>query len=330
MKRQNFKALTTRFLAMSLMSIIFALPLQGAAFAEDFPTREIEMVINYAAGGGTDMMARLVGDKVSKTLKVPFIYNNKTGGGGAIAANYIANAKPDGYTIGTGGMGNMVTLLAISDKIPYTQKDFTGIARCSVLDLVIMTKKGRFDSFADLVKEAKQKPNMVMYGSYGAKGASHILGELINQSIGIKLKHVPFEGESKEFVAVLGGHIDVAIVTAAIVSANIKNGTITALAVAGPNRSEKFPDVPTLKEMGYPEAVLTPYDGFVTSSKVPADRLAILEDAFQKAINDPAIQESLKNFSYMPGYLNSKGYNAFLAGNLDLVKRTAIKAGLRE
>jgi len=330
MKRQNSKAIITRFLVMSLMLVIFALPLHGAAFAEDFPSREIEMVINYAAGGGTDMMARLVGDKVSKLLKVPFVYNNKTGGGGAIAANYIANAKPDGYTIGTGGMGNMVTLLAISDKIPYTQKDFSAIARCSVLDLVIFTKKGRFGNFADLVKEAKQKPNVIMYGSYGARGASHILGELVTQSAGIKMKHIPFEGESKEFVAVLGGHIDVAFATAAIVSANIAAGTITALAVASPNRSEKFPDVPTLKELGYPEAVLTAYDGFVTSSKVPADRLSILQDAFQKAINDPTIQESLKKFSYMPGYLNGKEYDAFLAGNLDIVKRTAMKAGIRD
>jgi tripartite-type tricarboxylate transporter receptor subunit TctC len=169
-----------------------------------------------------------------------------------------------------------------------------------------------------------------MYGSYGAKGASHILGELVLQSAGIRMKHIPFEGEAKEFVAVLGGHVDVAFSTAAIVSANIKNGTITALAVAGPNRSEKFPDVPTLKELGYPEAVLSAYDGFITSSKVPADRLSILRDAFQKGINDPTIQESLKNFSYMPGYLNGKEYETFLADNLDVVKKTAIKAGMRD
>lgn len=330
MEWKNVKTMNAKFPVMFSILVFWGLFLHGVVFAEDFPTREIEMVINYAAGGGTDMMARLVGNKVSQMLKVPFVYNNKTGGGGAIAANYIANAKPDGYTIGTGGMGNMVTILAISDKIPYTQKDLTGIARCSLIDLVLFTKKGRFETFADLVKEAKQKPNVIMYGSYGAKGASHILGELINQSIGIKMKHVPFEGESKEFVAVMGGHIDVAVSTAAIVSANIQSGTITVLAVANANRSEKFPNVPTLKELGYPDAVLSAYDGFITGSKVPADRLSILREAFQKAINDPTIQESLKKFSYMPGYLNGKEYDDFLAGQLDVVKRTAIKAGIRE
>lgn len=114
-------------------------------------------------------MARLVGDKVAQILKVPFNYNHKPGGGGAIALNYYANAKPDGYTIGTGNTSTLAVLPATSDRPPYTVKEFSAIARSVIAPNVIYAKKGRFSNFADLVKEAKQKPGQIMWASYGAK-----------------------------------------------------------------------------------------------------------------------------------------------------------------
>ncbi len=330
MTPHSFKARRSTVFSIPLILFLLAVVLSGAAFAENFPTKEIELVINFGPGGSTDMMARIVGNKVSKLLGVPMVYNNKPGGGGAIAANYVANAKPDGYTIGTAGASNLGTLLATSDKIPYTLKEFSGLARSAIVPLVIVTKKGRFDSFENLVKEVKQKPGVILFGSWGSKSTSHIVGELVNQVLGIKMKHVPFDSGAKSLVAVLGGHIDIAVSTPSTSLSNLRAGTITALAVTTPSRTEDLPDVPTLKELGHPEATFASYDGFVTGSKIPQDRLAILQSAFEKSMKDPEVLEALKKAGMVPGFLNGKDYDSYLASNLDLLKRVATKAGIKE
>lgn len=318
--------------SVSVMMVLFVAVFNYPALAENFPTKEIELVINFGPGGSTDMMARIVGNIVSKHLGVPVIYNNKPGGGGAIAANYVANSKPDGYTIGTAGASNLGTLLATSasDKIPYTLKEFSGLARAAIVPLVVVTKKGRFENFESLVKEAKQKPGVIMFGSWGSKSTSHIVGELINQEMGIKMKHIPFDSGAKSLVAVLGGHIDIAVSTPSTSLSNLKAGTITALAVTTPNRVDDIPEAPTLKELGYPDATFASYDGFVTSSKVPKERLAILQSAFEKSMKDPEVQEALKKFGMVPAFLSGKDYEAFLASNLDTLKKVATKAGIKE
>lgn len=325
----------SKFLLVFLLSVValsLTVGFNYLAFADNFPTKEIELVINFGPGGSTDMMARIVGDKASKFLGVPFIFNNKPGGGGAIATNYVANSKPDGYTIGTAGASNLGTLLATSapGKVPYTIKEFSGIARAVIVPLVIVTKKGRFESFENLLKEAKQKPGAIMYGSWGSKSTSHIMGELICQVAGVKMKHIPFDSGAKALVAALGGHIDIAISTPSTSLSNLRAGTITALAVTSSNRLEDIPDAPTLKELGYPNATFTSYDGFVTSSKVPKERLTILQSAFEKSIKDPEVQEALKKAGMVPAYLNGKDYEEFLEKNLEILKEIATKAGIKD
>jgi tripartite-type tricarboxylate transporter receptor subunit TctC len=316
-------------LVATTMQMLVALSFE-VALAETFPAREIELVINFAPGGSTDMMARIVGNKVSKHLGVPVIYNNKPGGGGAIAANFVANSKPDGYVVGTAGASNLGTLLATSDKIPYTLKEFSGVARAAIVPLVVVARKGRFENFEALVKEAKQKPGAIMFGSWGSKSTSHIMGELINQVLGIKIKHVPFDGGAKALVAVLGGHIDIAVSTPSTSLSNLRAGTVAALAVTTPNRVDDIPDAPTMKELGFSSATFASYDGFVTSSKVPKERLEVLLSAFEKSMMDPEVQDGLKKAGMVPGFLSGKDYDAFLASNLDLLKSVATKAGIKE
>jgi tripartite-type tricarboxylate transporter receptor subunit TctC len=322
--------ITSRLSVIPFVFVLLVLPLCGAAFAEDFPTREIELVIGYAAGGQTDAMARIVGDKASKILKVPFVFVNKPGGGAAICVNYVANAKPDGYTIGTGGMSPMGTLLATSSQVPYQLKDLSGIARGTVYTLVLYTKKGRFESFADFVKEAQQKPGGITYASFGVKSTSHFFGELLNLVLNIKMKHVPFDGESKVVPAVLGGHIDVGIGTPVTTVSNLKAGTITVLTQSGKDRWPELPDVLTIAELGYKDATFEAFDGFITSSKVPADRLSIIQAAFEKALNDPEVKEGLKKTGQNPGYLSGRDYDALLLNNLNMLEKVASKAGIQK
>jgi tripartite-type tricarboxylate transporter receptor subunit TctC len=314
-----------------ILAIIALISLENsAAGAQTFPSKEIEMIINFSPGGSTDMMARIVGDRVSKLLKVPVVFINKPGGGGAIAANSVAHARPDGHTVGTGGASNLGTLLATSDKIPYTLKDFSGVARAAIVPLIVIVKKGRYDTFENLIKEAQKKPGVLTFGSWGSMSTSHIMGELINQVTGVKIKHIPFEGGAKAMTAVLGGHIDMAVSTISTSISNLRAGTLTGLAITTASRVEDVPDVPTMKELGYPDATFASYDGFMTSSKVPKDRLAIILDAFEKSLKDMEIQSAIKKAGMVPGFLSGPEYDAFLASQLDLLKRVANKAGIKE
>lgn len=323
------KAIYTRLMLVLGILMLLGLSFETAIFAESFPTKEIEIVINTAPGGSTDTMARIVGDKVAKLLGVPVICSNKLGAGGAVAANYVAKAKPDGYTIGTVGGSNLGTILATSEKIPYRLEEFSGIARAVIVPHVFVSQKGRFENFESFIKEVKQKPGVMTFGSWGAKSTAHIMGELISQIAGLKMKHVPFDGGAKGLAAVMGGHIDVAITTPSTSLSNLRAGTLTGLAVSSENRLEGLlPDIPTLAELGYSQASFYSFDGFGISSKVPLERLSIIRSAFEKVIKDPETQEALKKAGMIPNILIGNDYDAFLLKNLSIVKNVAIKADL--
>jgi tripartite-type tricarboxylate transporter receptor subunit TctC len=296
--------------------------------AQNYPAKEVELIISYAAGGSTDTMSRIMGNKVSQNLGVPVVFINKTGGGGAIAASAVLSAKPDGYTVGTASASNFGTLLATSDKIPYTLKDFVGIARGVTLPLMIVVKKGRFENFEGFIKEAKGKS--LTYGAWGLGSVGHFVGELLNQALGIKMKHVPFDGGSKALVAVLGGHIDVGILIISTPASNVRAGLLTPLAIANDARVDEFPDVRTLKELGYPEANLMSYDGFVANPKVPKERLAILSAAFEKSIKDPEVQKAIRQTGMIPAFLSGRDYETFMEKNLEIFKKVAKDAGIKQ
>ncbi|MCE5262979.1 MAG: tripartite tricarboxylate transporter substrate binding protein [Deltaproteobacteria bacterium] len=297
-----------------------------ATAAEPFPSKEIELIVNFGPGGSTDLMARVVGNKMSKILGVPVVVINKPGGGGAIASNYVAS-KADGYTIGTAGASNLGTLLATSAKVPYTLNEFSAVGRIYNMPVVLVTKKGRYNDFASLINAAKQKPGSITFASWGAKSTSHILGELINKVTGVKMKHLAFDGGAKTMVAALGGHVDVALCASSTALGNLKAGSLTALATASPNRLATLPDVPTLKELGYGDATFESYDGLMASSKVPKDRLKILNDAVGKSM-DQETNDALVKAGLVPSYMNGPEYDVFLAKNLDLLRQVAVSAGI--
>ena len=300
------------------------------ANADKFPSREVNVIINYSPGGGTDMMSRLLGNWVSKELKVPFVFHNKTGGGGAICANYIAQAKPDGYTIGIGSGGNLGTFLATNDDAPYSLKNFSGIVRSDLSYILMVTKKGRFKSFDELLKKAK-KSNTLTFASWGTNSMSHLFGEFINWQFGIKMKHVPFAGGAPAMAAALGGHVDVALVSEHTAISNIKAGTLTCLLVSGEERAKSLPNSPTLRKFGLDKKVQIPeiYEGFVTSSKVPEERVAILSRAYVKALNDPEVKKVMLKRGMIPAPLTYKEYDIYLKNMLNTLEEIAGKVGLK-
>ena len=310
---------------MLLVAIIFGLVAGSVdCRADDFPNREIELVVCYSPGGSSDLMARIVGGKASEYLKVPVIIVNKPGAGGSVAAEYVSKTD-DGYTLLTGGASNLGSVIATNDKIPYSLENFSSIAKAVKNPLVIICKKDRYKSLKDVAEEAKKNPNKLTFGSWGVNSSSHIAGELFCQAAGVKIKHVPFKGGAKAMLAAMGGHVDIAFVTTATASSNINSGNIDALAVTTEDRVDVLPDASTLKELGYGEATFASYDGFVTSSKVPRDRLEILRSAFEKSLKDEAIQKALQKGGLVFDYMTGEKYHEFLQKTLDQIKKVENK-----
>ena len=299
------------------------------ASAQDFPNKEIELVVPYATGGSTDAMARIVGAKVSELLKVPVVVVNKPGASGAIGTMY-ALATSDGYRVATGGNSNLGPVLAIGQKPQYSLDDVAPVARGVVNPLLVVTRKGRFASLDAMIREAKAKPDTITFGSWGIKSPGHLYGELLAQSAGIKLRHVAFDGGSKAMLSALGGHTDLAVVTIPTAKSNVKAGQLAALAITGDQRDDDLNDVPSIRELGLSDAVYVSFDGFMTSAKVPKERVAIIRDAFQRALNDPKVRDELKKAGSEPGYLSGPDYEVFLKRNLETLKRVAAKAGIED
>jgi len=296
----------------------------SAALAGDYPTKEIELIVPYSPGGGTDLMSRIVASKASEYLKVPVIIVNKPGAGGIIGTEYVSKSH-DGYRVCPAGASNLGTVLATNPKISYSLKDFTALNRCRKLPLVLVVKKDRYVSFDDIIKEAEKRP--ITFGSWGTYSSAHLIGELIAMVTGIKMNHVPFKGGANAIVAAMGGHIDIAISTPMGCLPNINAGKLTAIAITTDYRIDSMPNVPTLKELGFQDATFESYEGFATSSKVPIERLNVLRSAFDKSVQDIGIQKALKKGGFMYGYMPGPEYDAYLQTNLEKLKKIAIHCG---
>lgn len=313
----------------SLFALMGASLIAFGAAAQEFPQRQIELVVPYAPGGSTDAMARIVAPKVSELLKVPVLVVNKPGASGVIAINYVL-ASSDGYKVAAAGNSNFGPLLAVGQKQPYAIADAAGLGRAVVNPLLIVARKGRFASFDAMLKEAREKPEAITFGSWGAKSPGHFYGELLSQATGVKMRHIPFDGGSKAMLSAMGGHTDLAVVTIPTAKGNVKGGAVTALAITGDQRDPEMPDVPTIRELGFADAAYASFDGFVASARTPKDQLTVLRDAFDKALNDPKIREELRKAGSEPGFLDGGQYEALMRRNLDVLKRVAAKAGMQE
>lgn len=310
-------------------SIILSFGIVGSD-AQTFPSKEIELIINFPPGGSTDTFARIVGNGAQKYLGVPVIFVNKAGAGGAVAADYVKNAEPNGYTIGTGGASNLGTVVATNPKISYALDDFAIICRSVITPIIIVSKKGRFKDFASFIKEAKENPNKLMYGSYGVRSSSHMAGELLRIETGIQVKHIPFEGGAKALAAALGGHVDVSILTVATSLGNIKGGNLDGLAVTTPFRVADLPDVPNIVELGYPAAEFFSHEGFMISAKVTKDKVSTIESAFAKAMQDNEVKEAITKAGMIPSFQRGNEYRQYLIKMLGVYKRVAKEANMIE
>jgi tripartite-type tricarboxylate transporter receptor subunit TctC len=283
-------------------------------FAADYPKSPITMVIQMAAGGTSDIVARTLGERVSQDLGQPIIPINKVGGGGTIGVNEMIRSKPDGYTFGCISLPTVAVIPHIRN-LPYNPlKDISHICCLLPYDMGLVTRADApWKSFEDLVEYSKKNPGKISYGSPGPGTINHLQGSVLTKNYNLEWKHVPFKGMSEGTTALLGGHIDVEITPPAEVVQHIKTGKLRLLIATTKYRWLDFPDVPTILEKGQ-KIALTSYLSLGAPAGTPEPIRQKLEGSFKKWLHDDNIKKDFeKRFSTRLIYVSGEEYGKFVA-----------------
>ena len=292
--------------------LMLATLVSGVTAQEPYPTRPISIVIPFPPGGIADLTARPLAATFERLLKQPVVVVNKAGAAGAVGAQFASVAKPDGYTL-------LIALVSISstpevDKLfgrpaTYTRDQFVGIARLNA-DPPVLAVNGPWKTLKELVDDAKKRPGEITFASSGPYGASHLPLEMFLQAAGLKMRHLPTTGGGPATMAVLGGHAQLWASPPALAAAHIEAGKMRALATWGATRLAVFPDVPTLRELGY-DVEYYIWTGFFAPRAIPASVLQTLRDATRRAVQDDEFKAAMDKAKTPIAYQDADEFKAF-------------------
>lgn len=285
--------------ALSISAIAVSLALDAgisAAQTSDYPSRPISLIVPLAPGSTADIVSRVIAAQLTNVLGTSVIVVNKAGAGGSIATAELAHARPDGYTIGFTGQGQMVFNLLLYANPGYTQADFAPIAMLgSVANVFVVPTSSAFHSVQDVVEHARAHPGQVTYSSGGNGTSHHLSSALFAQAGNLKLVHVPYGGAAQGTTAVMAGEVDMGIYNISTELGPIRAGKLRALAVTSAARSALLPGISTMQEAGIKDYEVIVWLGFVTPAGTPPAFIAKLHDALQKVKADPNVQKTLSN-----------------------------------
>ena len=298
------------------------------AFAQTaaYPNRPIKYICPWPAGGSTDSVIRAIAKSASDILGQPIVIENKAGAGGTFGANELVNAKPDGYTLAQ--LPHGVFRIPHMQKVQFdTLKDFTWIACLTGYTFgLVVPADSPIKSIKDLVAYAKANPEKFTYGSTGTGTSPHLAVEEFAQRAGIKLTHVPFKGNADNMQAVLGGHV-MAASDATGWAPHVASGKLRLLASYGSKRTKRWPNVPTLDELGYQTVSDSPF-GVCGPKGMDAGITKTIHDAFKRTLDDPAVMASFEKFDQTVIYMNTADYTKFARDSFISEKATIERLGL--
>ncbi len=265
------------------------------ARAADYPSRPITLVVAFTPGGPSDVLARILGKQMEQSLGEPVIIENRPGAGGNIAADSVAHAPADGYTLLMGNNSILATNESLYKKLSYSpQKDFAPITLIGTqANILVVNNDVPAHNLKELIALAKAQPGKLNFASSGYGAAAHLAGELLKSEAKIDIVHVPYKGAAPALQDLIGGHDQLMFATAASVVGHIKGGKVRALAVTTLKRTQVLPDLPTMDEAGLPGFEASTWHGLVAPAATPPDVIAKLHQAAVKALADPGVQASL-------------------------------------
>ncbi len=274
----------------SLVLIIFGL---HSAWADNYPSKPINFIVPYGAGGGADARSRQIAQKMSVILKQPIIVDNKPGAGGNIGTEYIARANPDGYTIGMGNFAPMAVNKTLFGNLRYDpEADLTPIVLVEKGPLVLVVNPNSpYKTVQDIVAAAKAKPGSLTFSSGGIGGSHQLAAELFQQNAGIEMIHVPYKSGSAGLTDLMAGNVTMMFDQMYSAMPSIKADKLRPIAITSKKRSPLLPDVPSFAEVGYPKVVVLNWQGLIAPKGTPKEIIDKLKAAANEALKDPQLRD---------------------------------------
>jgi tripartite-type tricarboxylate transporter receptor subunit TctC len=297
MKTDATMKLSRRSLMAGSAAAILAAP---DSQADDYPARVIRIVVPFAAGGGSDIVARLIADGLTRRLHGPVIVENKPGAGAVIGADFVAKAPPDGYTLLFATPGPQILNPYLMPSLPYSPKDFAGVATLlNSVNLMVVANAVPAKSVAELIDYAKTNPGKLNFASSGVGTSSHLAGELFKAMAGVEITHVPYRGNALVIQDLLSGNVQISIDAISALSPQAKSGAVRALGVAAPARSNILPEVPTIAETlpGYDASSI---NYIAARTGTPAPIIARLNREINAIMAEPAVHDRIVELGLIP------------------------------
>ena len=320
-----------RIICAGLMGLCVALHAGDPARAQSYPTKVIKLVVPAGPGGPTDLLARLIAERMTAALGQGVIIDNRGGAGGALAARAVAAADPDGYTLLFGNTATLANIPAVSKSAGYDPtKSFAAVAK--VMDsymLLVVRPDAPWKTVGELVAYAKANPGKLNHGSAGAGNLTHLGGELLKARAGIDFVAVQYKSSAEFITALLGGQVQFCFDNVAGLRALIDDGKLRALAVTSAARQADFPAVPTMLEAGIPDYVMTAFFGVVAPAGTPPPIVARLNGAINDGLETDALRAALKKLGAAPTIETPEKFAAFIAAEMGKWTEIATVAGIK-
>ncbi|CAN5719438.1 tripartite tricarboxylate transporter substrate binding protein [soil metagenome] len=305
---------------MKLLTTLLAtamLAIAPAAMAQAFPDKPIMLVVGFPPGGGVDIVARQLAETLSDQLGQRVIVENKAGAAGNLAMEYVARAKPDGYTLLMGNLGMLAANPVLYPKLSFdAAKDFTPVARVVVTPLLAAVPATLpVQTMGQFIAMAKAKPGQLNFGSGGNGNINHMAGEMLKLQTGTQITHVPYKGSAPALTDLVAGHIQLIIDGFNVVQPSVAGGRVRAIAVTGETRSPQMPDVPTMKEAtGLTDFVIYGWQGVLAPAATPPALVERISQEVAKALANPALKARLSGQGTEPAYQGPAQFRTYIAG----------------
>ncbi|GIK85273.1 MAG: tripartite tricarboxylate transporter substrate binding protein [Burkholderiales bacterium] len=318
-------------LRVAFAAVAFAVAAGPASAQSDYPQKPVRIMVGANAGGGTDVIARMLAEKFAESLKQPFVVENRPGASNTIAADLTAKAPADGHTllVATNTGQAIAPHLIKLNFDPLKQLQPVGLI-VVVPNVLVVGDKVPAKDVKELVAMAKDKPGQLKYASSGVGSTQHIAGEAFDQAAGVKTVHVPYKGSSQAHVDILGGNVEMMFDTTSSAMPHIKSGRFRPLAVTSPKRSAELPNVPTIAEVGYPAAEMTTWYGMFVTGGTPKPVVDKLAAELKRVLALPEVQARLRGLGGEPGNLTPEQFAEMNKAEFDrfgaLIRAANIKA----
>ncbi len=296
-----------RNLASWILTVMITGCMCSPVLASDFPTKPITLIVPWGAGGMTDLTARVLAESAKKHLGQPVIVENITGGGGAVAPGRLLDKKPDGYLLGI--QGSCIQLAPYLSKLPYDSgRDFTQIIQVWGNPFGIFVRPNSpFKTLKDLIEYARANPGKLKHMSAGMGTGPHIIMTRFEDAAGVKFTHIPGKSDQEASTSLLGGHVDLIAGAMGSTTPLVQAGKLKLFATLGEERNKNFPEIPTLKEMGYNVVQISPM-GVIGPKGMPRDLMKVLHNGFKKALEEPLFRSHCEKYGVSILYQNSEDF----------------------